>query len=239
MFLIKLAGMLIGMDETYPYVRDVCRDYLVPDPDLPPLFTVRAMPEELACMTRSVTWKQLSPGEAESMVLMRKIALKLPEYSSFLLHASVVQCRNMTIAFPAARGVGKTTHALLWLDAFPGEARILNGDKPFLRVENHAVTAYGTPWGGKEGMQLNAGTALNAVCFLERGTVPEIRSLDHEEYVRRLVLQTYLPSSSEELDRCARLFSSLIRQVPGYVLKADISPDSVRKVYRTISEQLL
>ena len=239
MFLIKIAGMVVGIDETYPFVRDVCRDYLEPDADLPPLFTVRALPEELACMTRSVTWKKLAPGEAESMVLMRKIALRLPEYSSFLLHAAVVQCRNMTIAFPAPRGVGKTTHALLWLDAFPGEARVLNGDKPFLRVENHAVTAYGTPWGGKEGMQLNAGTALNAICFLEQGSAPEIRRLDSEEYTRRLVPQTYLPTGSEALDRCARLFSRLIRQVPGYVLKADISTDSVREVYRTISGQTL
>ena len=227
--------MVIGIDAVFPYVKTLCESYLADDAS-EPLFIVCATESERACMTRSVTWKQITPGEAESMVIMRKIALKMPKFDGFLFHAAVVQCRNMTIAFSAPRGTGKTTHALLWLDTFKGEARILNGDKPILRIEDRIVTAYGTPWSGKEGMNDNSGASLSAVCFLERGDCVGIRRLDNEEYLRRLIPQTYFDTDNESIGKCSKLFSKLISRVPAYLLDATISEEAVRVAYDRISK---
>ncbi|MBQ7728658.1 MAG: hypothetical protein IJT60_08810 [Clostridia bacterium] len=235
MFYIKVAGMTIGIDATFPYIRTLCEPYLIPEETVP-LFTVDATESERACMTRSVTWKQISPGEAESMVIMRKIALQLPCYDGFLFHASVVQCRNMAIAFSAPRGTGKTTHALLWVDTFKNEARIVNGDKPLIRVENKLVTAYGTPWSGKEGYNENFGVSLTAICFLEQGQQVSIRKIESEEYIRRLLPQTYFSTDQESLDKCGKLFARLCTLVPAYVLSATISQEAVRKAYDEISK---
>lgn len=234
MFYVKVAGMTVGIDEKYPDVRQVCQDYIVPFHTASPLFTVRAEEKELQCMTRSVTWKKLEPGEAENMVIMRKIALRLPEYKAFLLHACVIQCRGMTIAFSAPRGVGKTTHARMWLEMFGDEARILNGDKPLVRISDEVVSVYGTPWSGKEGLAVNAVSRLSAIVFLGRGDEPKIEKLSVEESARMLISSSYIPVDEEGKNRCIPILAQVVSVVPAFAAQVNLSEDSVKTIYEKV-----
>jgi hypothetical protein len=60
----------------------------------------------------------------------------------------VVCLDNKGFLFMGKSGTGKSTHAMLWQEAFPG-CELLNDDNPTLRLEEEGVRVYGTPWSGK------------------------------------------------------------------------------------------
>ena len=71
--------------------------------------------------------------------------------------------------FTAPSGTGKSTHIRLWRQ-FLGEAgHIVNGDKPFLSVEEGKVFVWGSPWAGKENWQKNRKAPLHGICLLKQG----------------------------------------------------------------------
>lgn len=64
------------------------------------------------------------------------------------IHASAVCLDGRAYLFMGKSGTGKSTHARLWLEHFPGSF-LLNDDNPTVRVKGNEVIAYGTPWSGK------------------------------------------------------------------------------------------
>ena len=61
--------------------------------------------------------------------------------------------------------MGKSTHARLWQQQFPG-ARVFNDDKPALRLVEDRWYAYGTPWSGKHDISVNTGVPVAGVAVL-------------------------------------------------------------------------
>ena len=151
MFCIKLAGIPIGIDNRYAYVRRLCAGY---ETSGRPAFTVRASEREI----RAEQGGQAGPsrGYCESLCLYRQICRRLPFYDAFLMHASVVAVDGAAYAFAAPSGTGKTTHTRLWLQQFGSRAQVVNGDKPVFRFMDGALYACGTPWRGKEGLGRSA-----------------------------------------------------------------------------------
>ena len=85
-------------------------------------------------------------------------------------------------------GVGKTTlgnHCVRTLQ----DCRIINGDKPFLHCQEDAITAYGTPWNGKEGYGENSRVTIAYLVFVNQGAVNRCRALTAEEAAFRLLGQ--------------------------------------------------
>ena len=116
MFTISLAGVPVGIDNRYPYVRWLCRNYIAEDQT--PAFTVRAADQELAAELAEAG--EMSPAYAESLCLYRSICMKMPLYGAFLMHAAVVEVDGIAYVFTAPSGTGKSTHVQLWLDRGPG-----------------------------------------------------------------------------------------------------------------------
>lgn len=80
----------------------------------------------------------------------------------------------------ADSSVGKSTHTGLWRQVFGDErVKILNDDKPALRFEKGIWYAYGTPWSGKYGMNLNLRYPVAGICFLKQGAQNKIESYKH------------------------------------------------------------
>lgn len=228
MFVIRLAGIDIGMDHRYPFVEEQCRDYLSTGDAV---FTVSATPEEIRAEEQYGVY---DPGYCESICLYRHICEELPNHGVFLMHASVVEVDGIAYAFTAQSGVGKSTHTALWLKNIP-HARVVNGDKPLLRLEaDGSITVFGTPWNGKEGWGENISAKLGAVCFIERGAENSIREATEDEAVLRLMHQLYLRGDRRSVDRQLSLMDALIRAVPYYVLACTVSDEAALLAYRTM-----
>ncbi|MBE6585578.1 MAG: hypothetical protein E7645_03520 [Ruminococcaceae bacterium] len=234
MFCIKLCNVIIELDNRYGYVKALCRDYLYE------LKTGEAPAFRVAVSDREVTDYRLSlrrsmtPAEAESYLLCRKICGEMPQYGAFLLHAAVVSLNGRGYAFSARRGVGKTTHTALWERYF--DADIINGDKPLIRREaDGTFTAWGTPWCGKEGKQLNQSVPLTAICFLEQGRVNEITPATTADTAARILEGTLLPPSPARQDEMAALVGAVVRDVPAFLLICRPDEMAVRVAHEALS----
>ena len=234
-FFIKIAELCVGIDNKYPYLEWLCRDYLTEEsnPDLTVFVTEEQIKtEQEDSLSTGVV---ASAPYAESICMYREICNRIHEYDAFLFHASVIECDGRSYAFAAVSGTGKSTHTGLWLKHFGDRARIINGDKPIMRFVDGELRAYGTPWCGKEGYNINDSSPLAAICFLERGKVNTIRKLESEESVLRLFPQVLLPTDESAIDLLFPLIEKMIDTIPCYCLACTISDEAVTVAYNAMS----
>lgn len=229
MIVIQLAGLRVRLENRYPFIERQCRDFLCPGEEAD--FSVSVTPEEIR---EEQQFGAFSEGYCESICLYRHICEKMPEYNVFLMHASVLEVDGYAYAFTAKSGVGKSTHTALWLKNVP-HARVLNGDKPLFRVEpDGSITAFGTPWNGKENWGENISARLAAVCFIERGETNTIRCAPEDDAIGRLMHQLYLRGSRESVNRQLLLMDALVRAVPYYILSCNISDEAALLSWNTM-----
>ncbi|MBP5610394.1 MAG: hypothetical protein J6X72_03550, partial [Clostridia bacterium] len=197
MLIVGIAGLVIGIEHRYPYLAKHCTAYQTDGtPDFTVTVTDKMIEDELA---RAETIPEgVTPGYLESLAVARAIAHWLPGYDAFLFHAAVIEYKGEAIAFTAPSGTGKSTHIKNWTRAFGADVDIVNGDKPILRFgSDGTLTAYWTPWAGKEGWSRNVGRPLKAVVFLERGKEDRVVPLSPADAALPVMNQILLESDPE------------------------------------------
>ena len=156
----------------------------------------------------------LTDEQAESVCLHEELALRLAAFDAFVLHAALISYKGKGYAIVAPRGGGKTTHARLWRSCLGDDARIVNGDKPIVRLGEQGFTGYGTPWCGKEGLGENSAVPLCGICFITKGKQDSTRAIDEREYLELLISNVVFAPDRVSMDKGARLLAKLIRTVP-------------------------
>lgn len=229
MFCIRIAGLPIGMDNQYSYVRWLCRDYLTEEA---PLFTVRATREEL--LRQQNADPRFPLPYRESLCLYRALCLQLPRYDAFLMHSAVVAVDGAAYVFAAPSGVGKSTHIRLWLDHFGEKAQVINGDKPVFRFLDGVLQACGTPWRGKEELGVNRICPVAGICFLEQAPENRIRRLQAAEVTERIFHQLLLPRDPGDFDRFWALLDRTLADIPFYLLQCTPTPEAMQLSYETM-----
>lgn len=225
---IKLAGIPIGLDNRYPDLEVFCRGY---ETDETAEITLSVTPEEIEQERSSQTY-EFTDGYLETVCLYRKLALEMLQHNVFIMHASVVEVDGEGYAFLAHSGTGKTTQTRLWLEHFGDRARVINGDKPLIRLDaDGSFIACGTPWCGKEGMGCNASVPLKALFLLERSTEPSCKPADQEYSIDRLFHQLLMPEKPEQMVQLLDMVDKLVETVPCYRLLCDMTECSVLAAY--------
>lgn len=214
--LCKFADRLYQLNCRYGYTPRACAAYTESEGE--PDAVIFANEEELAAMA-AAAGSALPDGYLEYLVIYKKICLDMLLHDGFLMHGSAIECDGRGIIFTAKSGVGKTTHTLLWQQEFGDGVRIINGDKPIIRLDAKGeFRIYGTPWNGKEHFGCNMSAPLRAICFLERDTKNHCEKMDQKEAVRRLMGQVLLPGDKELMFSLLRLVDRLIADVPVFLL---------------------
>ena len=241
-FKVILAGRKIEIECHYRVVFYQCRDYLAnfDQPD----FVVRASLKEIFAERKEIPEMQNhDPGVAvsyadefaESGVIYRRIAEKMLDYDTLLMHGSVVATDHYAYMFTAASGVGKSTRTKIWMDVYPGSF-VVNGDKPLIRMEDNKAIAYGTPWCGGEGWNTNIGVPLRAIFLLERANEGErstIEEITLGKAFPELFRQTNSPTNAEALHKTVDLLKALAGKVKLYKFRSTPTPEAVRLAYET------
>ena len=142
-----------------------------------------------------------------------------------LFHGSVVAVEGKAYLFAAPSGTGKTTHTKLWLDLIPG-SYVLNGDKPFLKINSGHVLACGTPWRGKERYGCNEILPLEAICFLERDSENSITPMVLNQALQVLMSQIYLPNDTSSILKVLSMCKKIGNATRLYRLKCNMDPDA-------------
>ena len=229
MFVIKLAGLRIRIENQYSFIERQCRDYFCEDGEVD--FSVSVTSDEIL---EEQKHGEFSEGYCESICMYRNICEKIAAYNVFLMHSSVLEVNGYAYAFTAKSGVGKSTHTALWLKNIPG-ARVLNGDKPLYRLEaDGSFTVFGTPWNGKENWGENISAPLAAICFLDRGEVNSIRPATPDETLERLMHQLYLRGERSSVMQQLTLMDALIRGARFFLLSCNISDEAAKIAYEAM-----
>ncbi len=228
MFCIKLAELCICVDNKYPYVEKMCRNYIVEN--MEPEIHISATDEEIKAEDDG---SGFNPEYLESLAVYRKIAEEMIRYDGFLMHGVVLETVNCGVAFLAKSGVGKSTHSRLWMEMPGVNCRIINGDKPLVRIKDGIPFAYGTPWAGKEGIETNARVPLKKICFIERNKENSCLMLDKRNVLVPLLNQIHFPDN-KFLGRINDKVEKLVEYADFYVIKCNIEPNAAEVAYKTI-----
>lgn len=237
MLKVQLAGIPIQMNNRFPALEVLCRGY---ETDEEPVITLAVTREEIEA-ERAMQADVFTDGYLETVCLYRKLALELLSRDIFVMHASVIEVDGEGYAFLAHSGTGKTTQTRLWLEHFGSRARVINGDKPLIRVVEKdggwQFVAYGTPWCGKEGMGCNASVPLKALFLLERSAVPSCEPASQEFTIDRLFHQMLMPEDPERMMQLLTMADRLVETVPCYRLRCDMTDASVVAAYGAAQKQ--
>lgn len=102
------------------------------------------------------------------------------------IHGSAISYQNEAIIFSAPSGVGKSTHAGLWMQ-YLNDVLMINDDKPLLFFKDNQLFASGTPWSGKTDLTRNILVPVKAIVFLSQSTIPHIIPITQQQKVVSLL----------------------------------------------------
>lgn len=152
---------------------------------------------------------------------------QLVRFDGLMLHSSAIIVDGQAYLFTADKGTGKSTHTSNWRCVFGDErVRVLNDDKPALRLVDGAWYAYGTPWCGKTGQNLNLRAPVAGIAEVVRGDKNEIRHMDKQRAVQLILKQTCIPDEIETRLKLLELVDKLVEQIPMWELKCTMDPTS-------------
>lgn len=159
---------------------------------------------------------------------------QLTKYNGVMLHASCVEYEGKAYLFSARSGTGKSTHTHLWLEHLPG-ARIINDDKPAIRLIDGTFYAYGTPWSGKTDESVNEGVPIAGICFLNRGE-NQIKRISGIKALKLFMDQTVRPGNKVLMLKAVDVINEILTNVPVYEMSCDMSRDAVLTAYNGMKE---
>lgn len=238
-FVIKIAGIPIGVHGMYGSTREYFRKYLTQEP---PLHRAEITPEDLAAEQQlldveadqeGLRRRVFTPPFLERTVIQRRTAEFLLPRNILLLHGSTIAVDGAAYLFTAKCGVGKSTHTRFWREVFGPRALTVNDDRAFLEI-GETVLSYGSPWSGKHGLDNNICVPLAGICILKRGAENHIHSISPDEALPLLLDQAYLPCPGVAAVRDA-LTEALSKAVPLWQMQCTKSPDAALIAHNAMS----
>ncbi len=226
MFILRMADFNIRIENKFPYIEEMCKDYIIESGEID--FSVSVNKEEVMA---EATEGCGHVGYLESLAVYRKIAEEIIERDGFLLHGVVLETEGKGVAFCARSGTGKSTHANLWLKLLGEKCTVINGDKPLIRIKDGKAVAYGTPWCGKEGINKNTSVVLSGICFLKRGEKNEVEEIPKNEVFPNLTTQIYIPQNGLKMVKTLDLIDTFVKGTSFYILKCNMDIEAARVAY--------
>lgn len=235
MFYVEMAGLLVKVENHYDYLAEVSREYMV-EPTREHDAIIAATDEDIRF---SLDWhlkhdhEEVDPGFAEYTQAHQKLYAQIAKYDAFWMHAAVIGMDGAAYGFTGPSGYGKSTHAHLWQKVYGERARIINGDNPIIRKREGVFYAYGTPFGGKHGENVNIGLPMKGYCFLNHGETNKIEAMDKKEARNRIFadmfdFRTVRRSNAAKI---LTLVEEFTEQVPMYLLTCNMEEDAARVAY--------
>lgn len=234
----RIADLYIALHCIHPQCYAHMEEFAVEAPPQVDI-TVETTEEDIAyesALSEKEGGGRHTPAYFEFLAVCRKLSAALLMRDGFLMHGAVIEYEGKGYLFTAKSGTGKTTHILLWKKLFGADkVTVVNGDKPFLRVLDGKVYAYGTPWCGKEHFMTNTRVALAGICFVERSTNNHITRISAEQALPRLFSQVMIADSTD-LARQLELLDALLTKVPTHLLHCNTDPLAARVAYEGMRE---
>ena len=228
-----IAGRRIRVESIWPDVHRFCADYRTEDgtPDFTVTVTQDQIDFERTKSARERAAEGLPPlpssdASLEELAVYRRIAERMPDYDTILMHGSLLAADGEGYLFTANSGTGKSTHTRLWREMLGDRAFTVNDDKPLLAIAETGVTGYGTPYNGKHRLGCNAAVPLKAICILTRAAENRIVRISKAEAYPMLLQQVYRPKDNGQMKKTLTLLDRLAEHTAFYRLGCNMEPEA-------------
>ena len=228
MYNIKLADLVIQIKSDNDKLREFFKDYIV---DEECDFVVEINDEDIN-KEKSFSIEKTSEFEYLKLATYRKICEQLPNYDAFLFHGSALYFDDKATLLAGHSGAGKSTHARLLREYY--DAKMINDDKPLIRLINNIPYVYGTPYNGKHHLSQNISKPLKNIVFIIQDKENSISSINDNDAFNKLFFQTYRPYNKDALAKTIVLLDKLNKATNKYDLRCDISFEAANKSYEII-----
>ena len=237
LFAIEIAGLLVSLKTMFMSTKEYFRPYLT---EKEPVFFVEVLPEDLVyeqemldleAEEEGLKRRKFTDPFLERTAIQRKVADRLIQDGTLMLHGSTVAVDGKAYLFTAPCGTGKSTHTRLWREVFGDRAIMVNDDKPFLKVTDRGVLAYGSPWSGKHGLATNICVPLQGICLLHRGTENRIWPISPEAIRGELRHQLHAPAAAVLQERSYAILEKLLEVTPTWEMDCTKDPEAAEVAY--------
>ncbi len=233
-FRIKLAGQVIEVEPFTDSLASFCRDYVVSDFAIEPDFRIEITRSDIEnerslANDINLTVKKTGVGDVaafEMLDLARKVADGLLNFDTVLFHGSCIALDGRACCFAAPSGVGKSTHAALWKKHFRDRVTYVNDDKPFIKITEDGIFAFGSPWRGAHQLGENTSAPLSAICLLRRGATNQIEPVTADEAFPYIFAQTHRPRGEGAMSKLLPLVGKLTERVKLFSLGCNTDPEA-------------
>ena len=161
---------------------------------------------------------------------------QLLRHDGMMLHASAVVVDGDAYLFSGPCGIGKSTHTAMYKKTWP-DAVIINDDKPALRRIDGTWYAFGAPWCGKDGINVNTSAPLAGICFLHRGDTL-LRRLTPLEAVPLILKQTIGQDTARDAELLMGVIDELLRNIPVFEFFNHAAPGDEQITYQAMREAI-
>ncbi len=225
--LLSVADLIVDFEESFDF-SELALEYKID----------KAVESHVVIRTedyRLCSWPNLSERNAHYMESSRIFYRELLKFNGFYLHSSAVEYGGKAYLFSGPSGMGKSTHTGLWMSTFGDEVKLFNDDKPALRRLEDRWYAYGTPWSGKNHININMKVPLAGICFLKQAPENKIRRLGAAEVMQKILPQTiYRLKEESYMDLLLSHLDKLIREIPIFELENRPEPAAAQLSYETM-----
>ena len=231
----KIAGLNVGYEPRYDLLRLRSEKYLCNEEAEFKIGISDDMIEQQINYYKDI----MEGANLEYLWVGTAFNLKLLEYNGMYLHSSTVVVDGKAYSFSAPCRTGKSTHTSLWLKMLGDRAYIINDDKAASRKIDDKFYVFGTPFSGKNDINVNTSVELGGICFVEQSETNLIERLSNDEALSLLISQTVRPSNPDRMILLCDFLDDLLKNIPIYKLKCNISLEAAELSYKTMSRRLL
>ena len=169
---------------------------------------------------------QLSKGYCEGIVAYREICRKLPLFNAVMLHSSMIEKDGKAYAICGKSGAGKSTHTNLLLKNFGENLRVINGDKPIVRLIDNELIAFPSAWKGKDKLGEKITAPLKALCFVIKNKENKLEEISKSDGAELLMDQFVVPKEAQSVSMFLELADLILKKCKVYKLYCDISDEA-------------
>ena len=241
-FVVNVADNIVAVQAMFPDTMERCAGYLCKEK---PEFSICISQDDISIERHKYIQERKLEGLPEEDVpaavleltaVQRKLAEVLFERNVLVFHGSVVAVEGQAYLFTAKSGTGKSTHTRFWRETFGDRAVMVNDDKPFLRITEDGVLAYGSPWNGKHKLGNNICVPLKAICILERGEENQIQAISGQEASMMLFQQSNRPMDPRKMPIYMDLIDQLSKKTEFYRMQCNLDPNAAQVAFDAMSK---
>ncbi len=231
----KIADVVFDVLPIYEYTARLCQNYRYDGEALPEVTFI--MCEQDVQNERAKSQDDYPNAYFEALALLRKLCVYVLESANgFILHGSAIMVDDKGYLFTAPSGTGKSTHVRLWREYLGEKVKMINDDKPIVRLVDGKFYIYGTPWSGKHRLDNNCRAPLKGICKISRAEQNSIDEVGAEVMLDEVLNQTLRPTQIDGMDKLLALAERLVGSVKCFHIKCNQSVDAAKLAFDAMTK---